>query len=70
MANLVTVGEAVKHSEYSHHHILYLAREGKINARKSGSLWLVDLDSLIAYEREMRELGSKKHDPTRGNFEV
>ena len=70
MADLVTVSEAQLYSGYSHNHIIYLLRTGKINGRKSGALWLVDLDSLKEYEDRMNELGTQKHDPTRGDLEV
>jgi hypothetical protein len=63
--NLVTIAEATAHSEYSHVHIKHLVRSGKVAGRKSGSTWLVDLDSLKVYEALMRELGPQKYDPTR-----
>jgi hypothetical protein len=70
MANLVSIGEAQKHSSYSYAHLLYLAKEGKVSGRKSGNVWLIDLDSLVAYEQRMKDLGTQKHDPRRGNLEV
>jgi hypothetical protein len=66
MVNWVTIAEATTHSEYSHDHIKRLVRDGKIEGRKSGTLWLVALESLKAYEVRMKELGPQKHDPTRG----
>jgi hypothetical protein len=65
--NLVTIAEATTQSEYSHEHIKYLVRTGKIEGRKSGGVWLVDLDSLKAYEQKMKELGPQKFDPYRDN---
>jgi hypothetical protein len=63
MANYVTIGEAVKKSSYSHVHIVWLVRTQKVKGRKSGSLWLVDLDDLQVYEAKMTELGTAKHTP-------
>jgi hypothetical protein len=63
MANYVTVAEAVSASSYSHVHISWLLRQGKILGRKSGTLWLVDLDSLLEYEAKMQQLGTQKHAP-------
>lgn len=64
MTGFVTISEAVTQSEYSHVHVAYLVRTGKVEGRKSGGVWLVNLDSLKAYEAKMKELGSLKHDPT------
>ena len=63
--NWVTVAEAAEQTSFSHEHIAALARSGKITARKGGGVWLIDLDSLKKYEHRMRELGTKKFDPTR-----
>lgn len=63
MAKLVTIGEALQYSSYKHEHIALLLRQGKIEGRKSGSVWLVDLDSLTEYEQKMQALGTKKHTP-------
>lgn len=64
MAELVSVAEAKEHSEFTHEYIAQLARKGKIIARKSRNVWLVDLDSLKAYEKRMKELGKSKHSPS------
>jgi hypothetical protein len=65
MANWVVIAEAVEQTSYTHEHIAWLAREGKITSRKGGRVWLIDLDSLKAYEADMKQLGTQKHDPTR-----
>jgi hypothetical protein len=67
MVNWVVIAEAVEQSSYTHEHIAWLVREGKITGRKGGRVWLLDLDSLRAYEAKMKELGTQKHDPTRDN---
>jgi hypothetical protein len=43
-----------------------LLRQGTVKGRKVGRIWLVDLDDLRRYEQEMKELGTKKFDPTKG----
>jgi len=65
VAELITIAEAKEHSELSHEHIAELARTGRIIARKSRNVWLVDLESLQAYEQKMKELGPAKYNPTR-----
>jgi hypothetical protein len=70
MANWVAIAEATTHSEYSHDHIKWLVRNKKIEGRKSGTLWLVNLDSLKAYEARMKQLGPQKFDPTRDNSSI
>jgi len=64
VADLITIAEAKEQSELSHEHIAELARSGKIIARKSRNVWLVDLASLKAYEQKMKELGPAKYTPT------
>jgi hypothetical protein len=65
MANLVLVAEAVSQSSYQPNHIRYLVREGLVQGKKVGGVWLVDLDDLKAYEAKMTEEGAQKFDPTR-----
>ena len=65
MANLVLVAEAAQESIYRPNHIRYLVREGFVQGKKIGGVWLVDLDSLKAYEAQMIEEGSQKFDPTK-----
>ena len=62
---LVSIGEALAYSQYSYEHIFHLVRTGRIKGRKSGNIWLVDLESLKEYEVRMKELGPQKFDPTR-----
>jgi hypothetical protein len=65
MANLVLISQAAKESKYTPEHISYLLRKKLVKGTKMG-VWLVDLDDLKRYEQEMDNLGTKKHDPTRG----
>ena len=63
MITWVSIAEAATHSSFSYAHISYLVRHQKINGRKSGNIWLVDLESLKEYENKMTELGTQKHKP-------
>ena len=63
MTTWVSVSEAASQSSFSHQHIAYLVRTQKINGRKSGAVWLVDLEALKDYEAKMQELGPQKHKP-------
>jgi hypothetical protein len=63
VAELITIAEARESSALSHEQIAQLARNGRIVARKSRNVWLVDLESLKAYEQKMKELGTAKHNP-------
>ena len=65
MSELVLITIAVQKTGYSTPHIALLLRQGKIKGEKIGGIWLVDLDSLKEYEASMKELGSKKFDPTK-----
>ena len=67
MANLVLIAEAVEQSSYTPRHISLLLRNGAIQGKKVGRIWLVDLDDLKRYERDMNKLGSSKFDPTKGD---
>jgi len=66
MANLVLIARALQESEYTANHIRLLLRDGVVRGEKVGGVWLVDLDDLKRYEQEMRNLGTSKFDPTRG----
>jgi hypothetical protein len=63
MATFVSIREASERSNTSYQHIGNLVRAQKINGRKSGNMWIVDLESLQEYEAKMRELGPQKHKP-------
>lgn len=65
MSNLVLIEQAAKNSAYGKNYIGELARKGLIKGEKHGAIWLIDLDSLKAYEAETRQLGAKKYDPTK-----
>ena len=67
MPNLVLVAQAAQASEYTADHIRLLLRKRFIQGQKVGGTWLVDLDDLQRYEQEMKRLGARKFDPTRGD---
>jgi hypothetical protein len=69
MANLVLISEILSETAYTDEHIRYLLRKELVKGRKQGGIWLVDLNDLKRYEREMSELGTKKFNPTRGKEE-
>lgn len=63
MANLVLIQEALIYSEYTPDHIRYLLIHKHIEGKKVGGVWLVDLESLQAYEKKMKEAGTAKFRP-------
>jgi hypothetical protein len=65
MPNFVLVSEAEQGSHYTGQHIRYLIRHSLIKGRKQGGIWLVDLEDLQRYEKEMEAAGSSKFDPTK-----
>jgi hypothetical protein len=65
MSQLVLVSQAAEESEYSEPHIRLLVRQGKVAGRKQRGIWFVDLDDLKQYEQKMKEVGTKKFDPTK-----
>jgi hypothetical protein len=66
MANLVLIAEAAENTAYTPQHISLLLRRKHVKGKKVGRIWLVDLDDLLRHKTEMDELGTKRHDPTRG----
>ena len=69
MANLVLIAQAAIEVDYTTEHISLLLRQGRVKGQKFGGVWLVDLEDLKQYEREMNKLGTKKFDPTKGDKE-
>lgn len=46
---VLTVSEAARFYGYSRRRVLDLCNEGKITARKSGDIWLIEPESLRIY---------------------
>lgn len=63
MGTLVLIRQALEHSKYTPDHIRYLIRHKLIVGQKVGAIWLVDLESLQEYERQMDEAGLTKFRP-------
>lgn len=63
LGTFVTVSKAAETSSYTKQYIRYLIRQGKIKAERQVGIWLVDLESLQAYEQEMDEIGPQKYAP-------
>jgi hypothetical protein len=66
----ITIREAADQSAYSHAHITWLVRTGKVKGIKSAAIWLVDAQDLIEYEQRMNELGTHKHAPDKTSHEI
>ena len=66
LAHCVTTQETQRLSGYKLRWIRQLAQEGKLEAIKVGRTWLVNGGGLQACVEEMRELGTGKHNPSRG----
>ncbi|MEW6405975.1 MAG: helix-turn-helix domain-containing protein [Chloroflexota bacterium] len=56
----LTAKEAAELSGYHPERIRELIREGKIDARKFGSVWAVKRESLITYMRQMQRQGERR----------
>ena len=67
MPNYVLIAQAVEETGYTPRHIALLLRQGQVQGKKVGRIWLVDLDDLKRHQNEMDELGTKKFDPTKGS---
>jgi excisionase family DNA binding protein len=58
-------GEAAAVTGYVPAYLRRLAGQGRIEARKVGRDWLIDLESLLAYKAQMETLGEQRHNPWR-----
>ena len=50
---------------YATAYLRRLAGQGRVEARKVGRDWLINLESLLAYKAQMDALGSQRHNPWR-----
>jgi len=57
----ITVAEASERFGISTSHLTKLLRDGEIDGRKSGGVWLVVPSSVEKYKQRMEELGKEKH---------
>lgn len=56
----ITTKAAAELSGYHAERVRELLREGKVIGRKFGPIWQVNSASLLAYLREMQELGERR----------
>lgn len=75
IANWLSVIEASTQSGYHPEHVRKLLRrnmtllqdgfEPLFHAIKKANIWLIETESFSQYCRQMKQLGTAKHDPTR-----
>lgn len=65
MGTLVSVSRAAELTEYTTAHVRQLLRKQLIKGEKQGGIWLVELESLLAYKKAVNEAGLSKFDPTK-----
>lgn len=65
MPKFALISKAAETSIYSADHIRHLLAQKLVKGKKEGRFWLVNLEDLRRYEREMQEQGTKKYDPTK-----
>jgi len=58
-SELITVSEASELSGYTPQHVRLLIRQGLINGRRSGGIWLVEASSLRNYINNAPKPGPK-----------
>jgi hypothetical protein len=58
-SELITVSEASELSGYTPQHVRLLIRQGLINARRAGGIWLVEVSSLRNYIENAPKPGPK-----------
>lgn len=58
----ITPREAAEIIDVTSDHVRYLARSGKIEARKFGHAWMLNLESVKAYAESDRRPGPKVQD--------
>ena len=61
MPDYISTEEAAKVSGFHIAYIRQLARTGKLQADKKGNAWWIYRDDLTRYLKEMKALGSDKH---------
>lgn len=61
MPDWIDVSEAAAKAGYHPDHLRRLIRQGRIEAKKRGTMWWVDKASLLDYMATVEELGTKKH---------
>jgi excisionase family DNA binding protein len=62
----ITTTEAEALTGYTADYFRKAIKRGRLAGRKRGRDWFLSKAEVLAYAKEMQELGSSKHDPTRG----
>jgi len=60
---MITVSEASELSGYTPQHIRLLIRQGLIDARRAGGIWLIQASSLRSYINSNPKPGPKSNKP-------
>ncbi len=60
MADWITTQQAAELSGYHPEHIRRLVREGRINARKFGIVWMINKQSLLAFVQNAERSEDKR----------
>jgi excisionase family DNA binding protein len=58
--NWITTAEAAEIGNYHINHVRRLIREGRIEARKFGTVWMVHRESFISYLEETQNKGKRR----------
>jgi len=64
----ITTKEAADLTGYSASYFRNLIRWGRLQAEKRGRDWFLNKEQILAYKREMEQLGPAKHDPRRNGL--
>lgn len=62
-SEMITVSEASQLSGYTAQHVRLLIRQGLINARRAGGIWLIEASSLRSYLESNPKPGPKSQQP-------
>jgi excisionase family DNA binding protein len=63
MPDWIDVSEAAEKAGYHPDHLRRLIRQGKIGAKKRGTMWWIDKASLLEYMATVEELGNSRFGP-------
>lgn len=65
MTDWLTCAEASQKTGYNARHLQRLCKRGKLDCVLKGRVYLINPQDLDRYIREMKSLGTAKHDPRR-----
>lgn len=58
--NWLTVKDAANLSNYHPERVRELIRDGKVSAKKFGSVWAVNRESILEYVKQMQQRGERR----------